>query len=185
MCFHSVSVSKAVVWRPQSARDFIHAALKILICILHDHNLKRTNSKHNSANPVFSVASFSSFPRQMTLSLLSFSILIKNLPLKRTFCTTIFTLSDMTSNIRIVAIFVNTLQTHQHIFVIYFLVNVARPLCPYDMSASNRNEYQGYLLRCKGGRRLGLTLPPRSDCLEILGASTSSSAKSLCRLVMG
>ena len=39
----------------------------------------------------------------------------------------------------------------------------------------NRNEYQGYLLRGKGGRCLGMTtLPPScDDCLvEILGAST-------------
>ena len=36
-------------------------------------------------------------------------------------------------------------------------------------SASNRNEYQGYLLVGKGGRCLGLaTLPPScADCLEI------------------
>ena len=36
-------------------------------------------------------------------------------------------------------------------------------------SASNRNEYQEYLLACKGGRCIGLTtLPPScADCLEI------------------
>ena len=36
-------------------------------------------------------------------------------------------------------------------------------------SASNRNEYQEYFLRGKGGRCLGLTtLPPScADCLEI------------------
>jgi hypothetical protein len=36
-------------------------------------------------------------------------------------------------------------------------------------SASNRNEYQGYLLGGKGGQCMGLTtLPPsHADCLEI------------------
>jgi hypothetical protein len=35
-------------------------------------------------------------------------------------------------------------------------------------SASNRNEYQEYLLGGKGGRGVGLTLPPScADCLEI------------------
>ena len=35
-------------------------------------------------------------------------------------------------------------------------------------SASNRNEYQEYSLRGKGGRCVGLTLPPScTDCLEI------------------
>ena len=44
-------------------------------------------------------------------------------------------------------------------------------------STCNRNEYQGYLLRGKGSRCLGLTtLPPScADCIEILGASTSWS----------
>jgi len=39
-------------------------------------------------------------------------------------------------------------------------------------SASNRNEYQGYLLGREGDRCLGQqTLPPASvDCLETLGA---------------
>jgi len=37
------------------------------------------------------------------------------------------------------------------------------------LTASNRNEYQEYLLGVKGGRGVGLTtLPPSSaDCLEI------------------
>jgi len=41
-------------------------------------------------------------------------------------------------------------------------------------SSSNTNEYQGYILGCKGGRCVGLTTFPPScaDCLEILGAST-------------
>jgi len=35
-------------------------------------------------------------------------------------------------------------------------------------SASNRNEYQEYFLGGKGGRCVGLTLPPScADCLEI------------------
>ena len=45
-----------------------------------------------------------------------------------------------------------------------------RPHCgPGVDSASNRNEYQGYLLGGKGGRCVGLTtLPPScADCLEI------------------
>jgi hypothetical protein len=54
-------------------------------------------------------------------------------------------------------------------------------------SASNRNEYQGYLVGCKGGRCVGLTtLPPScADCLEILGASTSWSPKVLSRHCTG
>jgi hypothetical protein len=53
-------------------------------------------------------------------------------------------------------------------------------------SASNRNEYQQYLLGGKGGRCIELTtLPPScADCLEILGASTSWSPKGLSRPVM-
>jgi hypothetical protein len=51
----------------------------------------------------------------------------------------------------------------------------------------NRNEYQGYLPGGKGGQCIGLTtLPPScADCLEILGASTSWSAKGLSRPVQG
>jgi hypothetical protein len=43
--------------------------------------------------------------------------------------------------------------------------------------ASNRNEYQEYLLGGKGSRCVGpTTLPPScADCLEILGASNSWS----------
>jgi hypothetical protein len=54
-------------------------------------------------------------------------------------------------------------------------------------SASNRNEYQGYLLGGKGGRCVGLTTVPPScaDCLEILGALTSWSSKGMSRPVMG
>jgi hypothetical protein len=53
--------------------------------------------------------------------------------------------------------------------------------------ASNRNEYQGYLLESKRGRCVGLiTLPPSSaECLEILGASTSWSPKGLSRPTNG
>jgi hypothetical protein len=57
-------------------------------------------------------------------------------------------------------------------------------------SASNRNEYQGYLLedgRGKGGLGEGLTTLPLSCvvCLEILGASTPgvpSAFPGLCRI---
>ena len=54
-------------------------------------------------------------------------------------------------------------------------------------SASNRNEYQGYLLGGKGGRSVVLETLPLScaDCLEILGASTSYSPKGLSAPVMG
>jgi hypothetical protein len=54
-------------------------------------------------------------------------------------------------------------------------------------SASNRDEYQGYVLGGKGGQCVGLTtLPPScADCLEILGASTSRNPKGLPRPVMG
>ena len=54
-------------------------------------------------------------------------------------------------------------------------------------SASNRNEYQGYLLAVKGGRWVGLTtLPPSyAECLEILGMSTSWNPKGFSRPVQG
>jgi len=60
-------------------------------------------------------------------------------------------------------------------------------------AASNRKEYQGYLLGVNGGRCVGLaTLSPQiifsllhADCLEILGASTSWSPNGLSRLVWG
>jgi hypothetical protein len=50
-------------------------------------------------------------------------------------------------------------------------------------SASNRNEYQWYLLGNKGGRCVGLATSPHSctDCLEILGTSTSWIPKGLSR----
>jgi len=42
------------------------------------------------------------------------------------------------------------------------------PSGPGVISASNRNGYQGYFLGSKGGRCVGLTLPPScADCLEI------------------
>ena len=62
------------------------------------------------------------------------------------------------------------------------------PQCgPGVESPSNRHEYQGCILDCKGGRCVGLTdLPPScADCLEILGASISWSPKGLSRLIMG
>jgi hypothetical protein len=48
--------------------------------------------------------------------------------------------------------------------------------------ASNRNECQGYILRGKGDRCLGLTtLPPScSYFLEIVGAPTSLSPRGAC-----
>jgi len=51
-----------------------------------------------------------------------------------------------------------------------FFVDIILPvaLLPWGYSASNRNEYQEYLLGGKGGRCVGLTLPPScADCLEI------------------
>jgi hypothetical protein len=54
-------------------------------------------------------------------------------------------------------------------------------------TASNRNEYQGYILVGKNSQCKWLTsLPPLcADCLEILGVSTSWSPKGLSRPVMG
>jgi hypothetical protein len=52
----------------------------------------------------------------------------------------------------------------------YFIDISFRPhYGPGDDSASNRNEYQEYFLRGKGGQFLGLTtLPPScADCIEI------------------
>ena len=44
----------------------------------------------------------------------------------------------------------------------------------------HRNEYQGYLIGDKDGRRIRLTLPPScADCLHILGASNSWSLNGL------
>jgi hypothetical protein len=59
-------------------------------------------------------------------------------------------------------------------------------LCPVVDSASNRNEYQGYLLCGKGGRCVRLTtLPPScTDCLEILEISSPGALRAcpgLCR----
>jgi len=53
--------------------------------------------------------------------------------------------------------------------------------------ASNRNEYQGYLLGGIGGKCIQLTtLPPSCTAwLEILEASTSQSPVGLSRPVMG
>jgi hypothetical protein len=46
-------------------------------------------------------------------------------------------------------------------------------------SASNKNEYQGYLLAGKGGLCIGLKTLPHScaDCLQILAGSTSHSSQ--------
>jgi hypothetical protein len=57
------------------------------------------------------------------------------------------------------------------------LTSFFRPLfSPRVDTACNRNEYQGSCLGGKDGRCVGLTTLPTScaDCLEILGASTSS-----------
>jgi hypothetical protein len=60
-------------------------------------------------------------------------------------------------------------------------------IAPGFDSACNRNEYQGYLLRVKGGRCVRLnTLPPSfADRLEILGASNSRRPKALSSPVKG
>ena len=54
-------------------------------------------------------------------------------------------------------------------------------------STSNRKTYQGYLLADKGSRCVELTTLPSScsDCLEILGSSTSWSCKGLYMPVLG
>ena len=56
--------------------------------------------------------------------------------------------------------------------MVEFFIDIILPGSHYgpgDDSASNRNEYQEYLLGGKGGRYVGLTtLPPScADCLEI------------------
>jgi hypothetical protein len=52
--------------------------------------------------------------------------------------------------------------------------------------ASNRNEYQGYFLACKGGRCLGLTTVPLScaDCLEIWEPQPPESLRSCRNLLL-
>jgi len=52
-------------------------------------------------------------------------------------------------------------------------------LWPRGYSASNRNEYQEYFLRDKGGRCVGLTsLPPScADCLEIWEPQTPGTLR--------
>ena len=54
-------------------------------------------------------------------------------------------------------------------------------------STSNRNEYQEYFLRGKGGRCVGLTTLPHSctDCLQNLGDSNSWNPQGLSRPVQG
>ena len=67
--------------------------------------------------------------------------------------------------------------------VIGIFVSISfRPLCGLGVgSASNMNEYQGYLTENEDGRCLGLTTWPTScpAFLAILGASTSFSSQSL------
>jgi hypothetical protein len=54
-------------------------------------------------------------------------------------------------------------------------------------SASNRNEYQGYLRGGKGSPCTELTIfsPSCADCLDIMGAATSGSCNCLPRPIMG
>ena len=54
-------------------------------------------------------------------------------------------------------------------------------------STSNRNEYQVYFLRCKGGRCVGLTtLPPSfADFLEIWEPQPPGNPRDWCRPLMG
>jgi len=51
----------------------------------------------------------------------------------------------------------------------FFIDIILSPvICPGVDSASNRNEYQEYFLRGKGGRCIGLNLQPScAVCLEI------------------
>jgi len=65
--------------------------------------------------------------------------------------------------------------------VVSFLYSYRPPYDPGVDLASDRNEYQVYLLRSKGEQCVRLAnLPP---CLEILGASIFWSSKGLSRLV--
>jgi hypothetical protein len=59
--------------------------------------------------------------------------------------------------------------------------------CPGVNSASNRNEYLGYLLGGRGSQCLGLTtlLHSSANCLDILGTSTSCSPMGLSRAIKG
>jgi hypothetical protein len=61
------------------------------------------------------------------------------------------------------------------------------PSGPGIDSASNRSNYQRYILEGKGSRCVRqINLPPPSaECLEILGASTTWSPKGLSRPVCG
>ena len=55
----------------------------------------------------------------------------------------------------------------------------------YNDSVSNRNQYQGFLLRDKDGRCVVLTtlLPSCAECQEILAASNSYGPEGLSRAV--
>jgi hypothetical protein len=70
------------------------------------------------------------------------------------------------------------------VFGIFF--NPSAPLWLRIDSASNRTQYQAYLLGIKGGRCVGLTnLPPScANSLEVLGASNSWSRKGPSRPLM-
>jgi hypothetical protein len=64
-----------------------------------------------------------------------------------------------------------------------FFIDLVFPaaLGPGVDSASNINEYQGYLLGGKGGQFIEMTtlLPSCADCFEILGALNSWSPNGL------
>ena len=66
-------------------------------------------------------------------------------------------------------------------FSLKFFINIILPACygPGVDSASNRNEYQEYLLGGKGGRCVGLTtLPPScADSLEVWEPQSSGTLR--------
>jgi hypothetical protein len=71
-----------------------------------------------------------------------------------------------------------------------FSIDIILPAALWPLwldTASNRNEYQEYILGGRGGRCVGLTtLPPSfSDYLEIWGTSTCWNPVGLSRAVMG
>jgi hypothetical protein len=73
------------------------------------------------------------------------------------------------------------------VFEIFYCLNSSGRSGPGVDSASNRNEYQGSSLESKGDRRLGLATLPLlcTDCLEIVGVSTSWRPRGLSRPVKG
>jgi len=75
----------------------------------------------------------------------------------------------------------------RHLSVLFIDIILPAALRSWVETASNRNEYQRYILGGKGGRCVGLiTLPTSCDvCLEILGILTTGSPKGLSKPVMG